>query len=71
MSHSQYIEDQMPSRNYEISTMYECVEKLSMVKGCNIWMICLQLNLFILLSQSIVATFSICMDAAFFGMSSF
>ena len=36
MSHSQYIEDQMPSRNYEISTMYECVEKLSMVKGCNI-----------------------------------
>ena len=25
-------------------TMYECVEKKSIFKGCNIWMICLELN---------------------------
>ena len=31
---------------YEISTIYECVEKLSMTIGCNIWMICLELNRF-------------------------
>ena len=31
---------------YEISTMYECVEKLSMIIGSNIWMICLNLNSF-------------------------
>jgi len=31
---------------YEISTKYECVEKLSMVIGCNTWKICLELNWF-------------------------
>ena len=31
---------------YEISTIYECVGKLSMIIGCNAWMICLELNLF-------------------------
>ena len=31
---------------YEISTIYECVEKLSMIIGCDIWMICLELNWF-------------------------
>ena len=31
---------------YKISTIYECVEKLSMIFGCNIWMICLELNWF-------------------------
>ena len=31
---------------YKISTIYECVEKLSMIIGCNIWMICLELNWF-------------------------
>ena len=30
-------------KNYEISTKYECVEKLSMTIGCNNWMICLEL----------------------------
>ena len=30
----------------KILTIYECVEKLSMIIGCNIWMICLELNLF-------------------------
>ena len=35
------------SKKYdEISTIYKCVEKLSMITGCNIWMICLELNWF-------------------------
>ena len=49
---------------YEISTIYECVEKLSMTIVCNIWMICLR-------SELNVATFWIWMDATFFGMSRF
>ena len=28
---------------YEISTIYGCVEKLSIIIGCNIWIICLEL----------------------------
>ena len=32
---------------YGISTLYECVEKLSMIFGCNIWMVCLELNWFV------------------------
>ena len=31
--------------NYEISTIYECVEKLSLIIGCNIWMIFLRSEL--------------------------
>ena len=31
----------------EISTINECVEKLSMTIVCNIWMICLELNWFV------------------------
>ena len=27
-------------------TIHECVEKKSMIIGCNIWMICLELNWF-------------------------
>ena len=30
---------------YEVSaTIYECIEKKSMIIGCNIWMICFELN---------------------------
>ena len=29
---------------YEILTINECIEKLSIIIGCNIWMICLELN---------------------------
>ena len=32
---------------YEISSIYECVEKLLIIIGCNIWMICLELNWFV------------------------
>ena len=31
---------------YEILTINECIEKLSIIIGCNIWMICLELNWF-------------------------
>ena len=31
-------------KNYEVSTLYECVEQLLMSIGCNSWMICLELN---------------------------
>ena len=31
---------------YDISTMYECIEKKLMSIGCNIWIICLDLNSF-------------------------
>ena len=31
---------------FEISNKNECVEKKSMIIGCNIWMICLELNWF-------------------------
>ena len=34
---------------YEITTIYECVEKLSIIISCNIWMICLELNWFFLI----------------------
>ena len=40
-SNSQIIEN---TKYYEISTIYECVEKLSMTIACNICMICLELN---------------------------
>jgi len=32
---------------YEISTIYECVEKKSMIIVCNNWIICLELNWFV------------------------
>jgi len=32
------------TKYYEILTIYECVEKKSMITGCNIWMVCLELN---------------------------
>ena len=35
------------TKYYEISTIYECVEKWSMTIVCNIWMICLELNCFV------------------------
>ena len=35
------------TKYYEISTFYECVEKLSMTIFCNIGMICLELNWFV------------------------
>ena len=31
----------------EILTKYECAEKLLMILGYNIWMICLELNWFV------------------------
>ena len=34
------------NKYYEILTIYECLEKLSMIIGCNIWVICLELNWF-------------------------
>ena len=33
-------------KKYEILTIYECDEKLSMIFGCNILIICLELNWF-------------------------
>jgi len=32
---------------YKILIRYECAEKLSITIGCNIWVICLELNLFL------------------------
>ena len=32
--------------HYKILTIYECFAKLSMIIGCNLWMICLELNWF-------------------------
>ena len=55
----------------KISIIYECVEKLSMIIGCNISMICLDLNLYFLWSGLNAVTFWICMDAKFFGISRF
>ena len=48
---------------YEISTIYECVEKQSMTIVCKL--------LIILRSELNVATFRICMDATLFGVSRF
>ena len=31
------------NKYYEISTLYECIGKKSIIIGCNIWMICLEL----------------------------
>ena len=39
-----------------------------MTIGCNIWMICLQLNWFVYGHKSYGAIFWICMDAMLFGM---
>ena len=41
-----YILYETSKKYYGISTIYECVEKLSMAIGYNIWMICLESNLF-------------------------
>jgi len=42
-----------------------------MTIGCNIWMICLELNLLFYDPKLNVATFWICMDATFFSISGF
>ena len=47
----------MKNKKYDILTTYECDEKLSMIFGCNIWMICLELNWFFLRSKLNIATF--------------
>ena len=56
---------------YEILTIYECVEKVSPIIGCYIWMICLELNWFVYDPRIECLTFWICMDATFFSMSIF
>ena len=40
------IRSKKSKKYYEISTIYEYVEKLEMIIGYNVWMICLELNWF-------------------------
>ena len=61
---------QIIKKYYETSPTWGCVKKKSMIKSCNIWKICLELNWFYYDPSTLdVATFWICMDTAFFSMS--
>ena len=54
---------------YAIFILYKCVEKLSITIVCNILNDMFSIKLIILRSELNDATFRICMDATFFGMS--